>query len=61
MGKQQVSGYLINREDLARLFDQLKNKGYQNIGNIYRDGALMLEEVEKFDELATGFYEDLEP
>jgi ferredoxin len=59
MEKDLLSSIFIDRSGLATIFDHLKSQGYQNVGNIYRDGALMIEKVDHFEQLASGFHEEI--
>lgn len=59
MEKDPNTPLLLGQKDLAVLFEHLKSKGYQNVGNVFRDGALMIEKVENFDDLATGYTEEI--
>ncbi len=49
--------YRIDHSALAALFDQLASEGYEQIGPVARDGAIMLDTLGSFDELARGFYD----
>ncbi len=60
MSKSEVHKYRVSTEDLQQIFKALSSKDYQNIGPIQRDGAIMLEKIQSFDQLAAGFHEDLD-
>jgi hypothetical protein len=55
MPENKVSLYRIEKDDLKSLFDHFKQSHYKIIGHIYRDGALMLDEIDSFEEMATGY------
>lgn len=49
--------YRLSIAQLKSIFDTLVNKGFRNIGSIAKDGAIMLEEIGSFSEMARGCYE----
>ncbi len=54
------SGSAIHRLDLSKLefiFNELQSQDYQNIGHVARDGAIMLDVITSFDQLAKGYTE----
>ncbi len=43
---------------LISLFSQLSGQGYSQIGPLVRDGAIMLGEIQSFDDLAQGYTDE---
>lgn len=52
--------YRLNVACLQRLFEHFKSKHYQNIGPIYRDSAIMIDELDQFEEIPRGYYEKID-
>ncbi len=49
--------YVLTVDHLRGLFDELSDQGYEQVGPIFRDGAIMLEKINSFDELTLGYLE----
>ncbi len=58
MGAAAPFQYRLSVSDLESLFSALHQQNYINIGPVARDGAIMLEELDSFTNLAKGYYED---
>ncbi|MEQ9300072.1 MAG: 4Fe-4S dicluster domain-containing protein [Cyclobacteriaceae bacterium] len=50
--------YRIDVDELRSLFEKLSLEGYDQIGPIFRDGAIMLEKLNAFDDIALGYLEE---
>ena len=59
MDPDPPNNYRVDVSDLENLFNKLSQKGYGNVGPIFRDGAIMMDHLESFNELPSGFYETL--
>jgi sulfhydrogenase subunit beta (sulfur reductase) len=59
MGAKKRPKYLLHASDLSTLFLFFDKKGYHQIGPVLRDGALMLEELKEFSEIATNIGEEI--
>ena len=57
MSASNQNSFRITISDLHQLFDKLKEEDYTQIGPVARDGAIMLEEISSFDDLAVGYHE----
>ncbi|MEJ2008683.1 MAG: 4Fe-4S dicluster domain-containing protein [Acidobacteriota bacterium] len=55
LGKQE---YVVERKDLQKLFDVLKNGGYRILGPTARDGAIVYDELSSVDDLPTGWTDE---
>ncbi|HLB44689.1 MAG TPA: 4Fe-4S dicluster domain-containing protein [Candidatus Limnocylindrales bacterium] len=53
--------YFLPRQDLAKLLDRLHDGGRQVIGPTIRDGAVMLDPIERVDQLPVGWGIDNAP
>jgi sulfhydrogenase subunit beta (sulfur reductase) len=47
--------WLLERSDLQQLLDALRAAGYQTIGPVVRDGAIVYDAIESVDELPAGW------
>lgn len=53
--------YFLPRQDLGRLLERLRSDGRQVIGPTVRDGAIMLDPIERLDQLPIGWGVDVAP
>jgi len=51
----------LERDDLQRLFDALATAGYRTLGPVVRDGALVLDDVARVEDLPTGWRDSQAP
>lgn len=61
MSADEYGTYLLNLEDLSNLFSQLHNSSYAQFGPIYRDGAIMLDQLSSINDLPVGWEEKIAP
>ena len=61
IGNHSTSSWWFPRSDLQHLFDALKNHGYQVIGPIVRDSAIVYDPIEKASQLPSGWTDDQSP
>lgn len=53
------NSYQIGVSELESLFLHLANSGFNNLGPIYRDGAIMLDHLSSFDDFTSGLSESI--
>ncbi|MGA7906135.1 MAG: hypothetical protein WCA16_01920, partial [Candidatus Sulfotelmatobacter sp.] len=58
MAKEKV---VVSREELEALIPALRRQGYQVIGPVVRDGAIVYDEVDKLADLPAGWTDEQEP
>ncbi len=58
MGSNNKIRYHLRVAELQSLFNILSSQNYQNVGPTARDGAIMLENLNSFDDLAVGYSEE---
>jgi ferredoxin len=51
--------YRISMADLRKLFHHFLQQKIVNIGPVVRDGVIMLDELRSFEDLPSGYYEDM--
>ena len=51
----------LKQTNLSALFDALANRGFQVIGPVARDGAIVLEPIKSIEDLPLGMIEELKP
>jgi len=52
---------LIERADLQQLLEALQNRGYQTIGPVARDGAIVYDTLASIEDLPAGWTDEQEP
>lgn len=50
--------YRISVDELRSLFEKLSLEGYDQMGPVFRDGAIMLEKLDTLDDIALGYLEE---
>ena len=46
---------VVSRDDLSRLFEALKERGYHLVGPTVREGAIVYDQIETVDDLPAGW------
>jgi len=55
-----IQKYQFGLKELAGIFNYLSAENYQNIGPKARDGAIMIEALSSFNDMAQGYHEEIE-
>ncbi len=58
---EEATARWLQREDLPRLLDGLRERGYRVLGPVLRDGALVLDEVRSVSDLPAGWRDVQQP